>query len=154
MYLFVPRTIYARIAKVPRRCESDYNRDFIQYSATVSDNYLKKFDDPGHFHEGKLDIYEKSLPVLLPLSKCWTDLKELFSRHVEYSNRQEEHDANEAERIKSSHTNSSQPETRKRSALENLEKETNYARRVNINGGKVTKRGDRKDDRPVHDVEE
>lgn len=37
-----------------------------QYTATITDEYLQKFDDPYHFHDSALHIHQKSFRIDLP----------------------------------------------------------------------------------------
>ncbi|KAF8855839.1 hypothetical protein BDZ45DRAFT_692215 [Acephala macrosclerotiorum] len=37
-----------------------------QYTATITDEYLQKFDDPYHFHDSALHIHQESFPIDLP----------------------------------------------------------------------------------------
>lgn len=37
-----------------------------QYTAIVSQEYLQKFDDPYHYHNATLDVYQTSFPLNQP----------------------------------------------------------------------------------------
>lgn len=40
----------------------------IQYTVVIPEGYLQKFDDPYHFHDCTLDIYQKPLPITQPMN--------------------------------------------------------------------------------------
>jgi hypothetical protein len=45
-----------------------WDTTLIQYTVVVPEDYLQKFDDPYHFHDCTLDIYQKPLPINQPMS--------------------------------------------------------------------------------------
>jgi hypothetical protein len=43
-----------------------WDTTLIQYTVVVPEEYLQKFDDPYHFHDCTLDIYQKPPPINQP----------------------------------------------------------------------------------------